>query len=136
LDLSNPLMAMAYMGATILVSNGSAFAITLPTTDDAALATQLMGWNIRVVVLDNSPTPGPTGTLNAAVTIVRADASNDFIIGRVCAADGTGAAGNVTVSSNVVTFGAGAVNGDYVDIVCLLADTTNMTFLATGMAST
>ena len=127
LDLSSAADAMAYLGATIMFSTaGSAYAITLPTTADATEAKQLIGWNIRVLLID------PQGSSDAAVTIVRGDTSNDAIFGNVFAADEAAAATNVTISSNVITFTSSAPSSCFVDITCIAASTGNMTFHATG----
>ena len=130
LDLSSAANAIQYLGATIMFSTaGSAYAITLPTTADADEAKQLLGWNIRVMLLD------PQGTSDEAVTIVRGDTTNDAIFGTAYAADEAAAASNVTVNSNVVTFTSGAPNACFVDITCIAASTSTCQFHAVAFTS-
>ena len=134
LDLSSVATAMGYLGATITVNNGSAFAITLPTATSDAEALQVQGWHIRVLVID------PQGSLNAAVTVVRGDTSADMIFGNVYAAAEDAASDKVTIGSSVVTFTAGSATGDYVDITCVSSvgsgGSASTVFHATGFAST
>lgn len=130
LNLSNINNALIYSGGVITLNQG-AFAVTLPTATDAPTAAQILGWHIRFVM-------NAAGTGSDNLTIVRGDTSNDLILGRVasCAAD-SGAAAGITVSSNVITFVDNiAVNGDYVDVICVFADDTNTKYFVSGMAST
>ena len=129
LDLSSVTNALTYLGATILVSTaGSAYSITLPTTTDADEAKQMQGWHIRVLVLDAQ------GSTDAAITVIRGDTTNDMIFGNVYAADEAAASSQVTIGSNVITFVSPCPSTNFVDITCVAASTTSMSFHATGFA--
>tara|TARA_A100001515_G_scaffold25308_1_gene19434 strand:- start:1445 stop:5347 length:3903 start_codon:yes stop_codon:yes gene_type:complete len=138
LDLSNPLNAMGYMGAILLIqTSGTTYNITLPTTTDADVAKQLQGWNIRVMVLDADG----GGSTDAAVKIIRGDTSGsdaDVLFGNVYAAAEDAASDQITISSNEVTFASGCADGSYVDVVCVTGATGagKSIFHATGFAAT
>jgi len=124
-NLSSVSAAIPYSGAIISLvqSDASAYAITLPTATSALEGKQITGWHISVVL---------TGADSENVTIVRGDTGNDSIVGMVVAGDA--ASSGITVSSNVVTFVAGtAVAGDRVDITCTGADASNTYFVVQGM---
>ena len=126
-DLSSVSAAVAYSGAVFSIeqSDSGAYAITLPTATSTAEAAAIIGWHISVVL---------TGAEAENVTIVRGDASNDFIQGTVVAGDA--AASGITIGSHVITFvGDVATVGDRADITCLSADASNTIFVVQGFCA-
>jgi len=131
-----------YYGATILVSTtGAAFAITLPTTTNAATLKALQGWHIRVIVNDETATgtSRDVGVTDEAVTIETASGAgtNDTFISRIVSVADEGAPANIVhTDDQTLTIIAGAVNGDYVDITCIYAQLNDIRYHVTGVCST
>jgi hypothetical protein len=133
LDLSDINNALIYSGGVVTLNQGD-FAITLPTATDAPTAAQILGWHCRFVL-------NTAGTGSDNITIIRGDASNDVILGRISSI-ASGAAAGITLplsggGANVITFVDNvAVAGDYVDVTCVFADGSNTKYFVSGMAST
>jgi fibronectin-binding autotransporter adhesin len=129
LDLSSVANAVPYSGAIIAIDQDAAYAVTLPTATSTAEAAKILGWHVRIIVVDAGSND---------VTVVRGDASNDFLMGTVASAAGdSNAAAGITVSGHTVTFANGvSAVGDFVDITCVSATDSNTVFTVSGLAST